>query len=127
MARTGPTPSIQEFLDLLGQKDMDTGPNPQSFIQDLLEGRGDQYAPGVPPNDYQGNENADEEYQVAGDVVPTSRYLPMGQSLDIQRRLSDPDTVRGSMGQLSIDTMGGPKSPYLDLMDVLMGRTGIRR
>lgn len=115
-------PNQTQQLDLLGQEDMSTGLDPQKFMQDLLNARGDQYAPWVPPEPPidQHNEYQDEPYQVAGDVVPTSRYADPSQSLDALRRLSNVGTTRGSMGQLSIDSMGGTKNPYIDLLNILM-------
>jgi hypothetical protein len=101
------------------------GTGTPDFAQEPMYGR-------ESPSDLQlqpRSEGPDEfiRQQLAGDVVPMSRYGDVGRHVETIGRLSSPDVRRGSMGQLSIDTMGGPKSPYLDLMDVLMGRTGIRR
>jgi hypothetical protein len=69
-----------------------------------------------------GNPEEGDPYQVAGDVVP----LPMrpGASFDDVRRRGELNNRRpaGSYGQQSIEQFGGRHSPYLDLMDVLMGR-----
>lgn len=121
--RTAYTPEdvIRQSLDPGGQRDFQAD-DVQSLIQELLDARGNQYAPQGPSDNYQGNEWRDEPYQVAGDVVPL-RTHPV-QTSDIKMRLNTPGVYRGTQGVQSIEAAGGRQSPYLDLMDVLMGRFG---
>jgi hypothetical protein len=87
--------------------------SPQDFIRQMLE----EQQQGPP-----GNENADQEYQIAGDVVPMRTHPP--SMSDVNMRLQTPGVGARSQGMQSIRNFGGPSmgSPYLDLMDVLMGR-----
>jgi hypothetical protein len=85
--------------------------NPQDYIRQMLE----EQQLGPP-----GNENADQEYQIAGDPIPMRTHPPTESSVNM--RLQSPGVGARSQGMQSIQNLGGPKSPYLDLMDVLMGR-----
>jgi hypothetical protein len=90
---------------------------PDDFIREMLD-RQQQLNPDGEP----GNENRDEEYQVAGDVLPMRTHPPSVS--DVNMRLQTPGVGARSQGMQSIRNFGGPSmgSPYLDLMDVLMGR-----
>jgi hypothetical protein len=99
---------------------MSTGPDVQTFIQELLalqplrQGITNEIDMG--PDPYQGNEYSDEEYQVAGDVVPMRTHPP--SISDVNMRLRSPGVGARSQGMQSIERFGD--NPYMiDLMDVL--------
>ena len=101
----------------------------QAIIEDMLMGRGDQYSPGGldagPMFPEEGLDPQDYIQQIlAGDVLPMRTHPPSVS--DVNMRLQTPGVGARSQGMQSIQNLGGPKSPYLDLMDVLMGRMGPR-
>lgn len=107
--------NIRDFAqDQMYGRDMPSDLLPEDFIRQMLD-RQQQLNPDGEP----GNENRDEEYQIAGDVQPL-RMSPVQQS-DAKMRLQTPGVGTRSQGMQSIQNLD-PKT--LDLMDVLMGRFG---
>jgi hypothetical protein len=108
------------------------GNNIRDFAQDQMYGRdqpSDIELQGSPPSQrapYDDNTEADpQEFLrqiLAGDVLPMRTHPP--SISDVNMRLQTPGVGARSQGMQSIRNFGGPSggSPYLDLMDVLMGR-----
>jgi hypothetical protein len=105
------------------------GTNIRDFEQDRMYGREPPSDLQISPQDYirqqldqqrEGNPNEEgDTYQVAGDVLPMRTHPP--SISDVNMRLQTPGVGARSQGMQSIQNLGGG-SPYLDLMDVLMGR-----
>jgi hypothetical protein len=121
------TPRVddREYSDLLGGQSMMGGDAAsQAIIEELLQGGGGQYSPGgieMPPMFPEQMDPQDFiNMQLAGEVLPMRAHPPTESSVNM--RLQTPGVGARSQGMQSIQNLGGPKSPYLDLMDVLMGR-----
>lgn len=135
MARYAPNDYniVNESLDPLSS--MPRGPGAlmggdaesQAIIEDMLMGRGDQYSPGGLDAGPMFPEDPQDYIQqiLAGDVLPMRTHPPSVS--DVNMRLQTPGVGARSQGMQSIQNLGGTKSPYLDLMDVLMGRMGGQR
>jgi hypothetical protein len=113
--------SVQDWLRNLMQQGnvgvaQPMGTNIRDFEQDPMYGR-DQ------PSDLKLRVEHPQEFirqQLAGDVVrmPMQPYMSE-EALDARARLENNPYMPGYRGQRSIENFGGPKSPYLDLLNVL--------
>ena len=115
--------------DLLGSQPIARRGDSQAYIEQLLEDLRSGQIPregitnevDMGPDPYQGNPYSDEEYQIAGDVVPMRSHPPAIS--DVQMRLKSPGVGARSQGMQSIERFkGDPRS--IDLLGVLEMMTG---